>query len=163
LDFNRLVREVLSLYETANMAAENSKHVQIQQLLGDDLPLIKGDSAQLRQVLHNLLQNAQDALTDTPQPLIEVKTEKVHGGVQLSVRDNGCGFSDEIRARVFEPYVTTKAKGTGLGLPIVKKIVEEHEGIIHIENIKPQGAQISIILPAVEKSASTNDNRLAAH
>ena len=163
LDFNRLVREVLSLYETANMAAENSKHVQIQQLLGDDLPLIKGDSAQLRQVLHNLLQNAQDALTDTPQPVIEVKTEKVHGGVQLSVRDNGCGFSDEIRARVFEPYVTTKAKGTGLGLPIVKKIVEEHEGIIHIENIKPQGAQISIILPAVEKSASTNDNRLAVH
>lgn len=163
LDFNRLVREVLSLYETANMAAENSKHVQIQQLLGDDLPLIKGDSAQLRQVLHNLLQNAQDALIDTPHPVIEVKTEKVHGGVQLSVRDNGCGFSDEIRARVFEPYVTTKAKGTGLGLPIVKKIVEEHEGIIHIENIKPQGAQISIILPAVEKSASTNDNRLAVH
>ena len=163
LDFNRLVREVLSLYETANMAAENSKHVQIQQLLGDDLPLIKGDSAQLRQVLHNLLQNAQDALIDTPHPVIEVKTEKVHGGVQLSVRDNGCGFSDEIRARVFEPYVTTKAKGTGLGLPIVKKIVEEHEGIIHIENIKPQGAQISIILPAVEKSASTNDNRLAVY
>ncbi|UJP00198.1 MAG: ATP-binding protein, partial [Nitrosomonas sp.] len=163
LDFNRLVREVLSLYETANMAAENSKHVQIQQLLAGDLPLIKGDSAQLRQVLHNLLQNAQDALIDTPHPVIEVKTGKVHGGVQLSVRDNGCGFSDEIRARVFEPYVTTKAKGTGLGLPIVKKIVEEHEGIIHIENIKPQGAQISIILPAVEKSASTNDNRLAVH
>jgi len=83
--------------------------------------------------------------------VIEVKTGMMHGGVQLSVRDNGCGFSEEIRARVFEPYVTTKLKGTGLGLPIVKKIIEEHDGFIHIENIKPHGAQISIILPAVEK------------
>ena len=160
LDFNRLVREVLSLYETASMASDSNKHIQVQQILADDLPVVRGDSAQLRQVLHNLLQNAQDALTDTPEPVIEVKTEMVHGGVQLSVRDNGCGFSDEIKARVFEPYVTTKPKGTGLGLPIVKKIVEEHEGLIHIENIKPHGAQISIILPTVEKNISAKDNRL---
>lgn len=161
LDFNRLVREVLSLYEAANMATDSSKHIPIKQVLTDDLPMIRGDSAQLRQVLHNLLQNAQDALIDTPEPLIEVKTERVHGGVQLSVRDNGCGFSDEIRARVFEPYVTTKPKGTGLGLPIVKKIVEEHEGLIHIENTKPRGAQISIILPAVDKDISAKDNKAA--
>lgn len=157
LDFNRLVREVLSLYETASMAADSSKHIPIKQVLADDLPMVRGDSAQLRQVLHNLLQNAQDALIDTPEPLIEVGTEMVHGGVQLSVRDNGCGFSDEIRARVFEPYVTTKPKGTGLGLPIVKKIVEEHEGLIHVENIKPHGAQISIILPTVDKDISVRD------
>lgn len=161
LDFNRLVREVLSLYETASMATDNnSKHIQIRQALADDLPVVRGDSAQLRQVLHNLLQNAQDALIDTPEPIIEVKTEMVYGGVQLSVRDNGCGFSDEIRARVFEPYVTTKSKGTGLGLPIVKKIVEEHEGLIHIENTKPHGAQISIILPTVEKNIVARDNQL---
>ena len=160
LDFNRLVREVLSLYETASMASDSNKHIQVQQILADDLPVVRGDSAQLRQVLHNLLQNAQDALTDTPEPVIEVKTEMMHGGVQLSVRDNGCGFSDEIKARVFEPYVTTKTKGTGLGLPIVKKIVEEHEGLIHIENIKPHGAQISIILPTVEKNILVKDNRL---
>ncbi|MEK7844246.1 MAG: ATP-binding protein, partial [Pseudomonadota bacterium] len=160
LDFNRLVREVLSLYETASMATNISQHIQIKQTLANDLPVVKGDSAQLRQVLHNLLQNAQDALTDTSEPVIEVKTEMVHGGVQLSIRDNGCGFSDEIRARVFEPYVTTKSKGTGLGLPIVKKIVEEHDGLIHIENIKPHGAQISIILPTVEKSASAGVNKL---
>ncbi|OQW42544.1 MAG: PAS domain-containing sensor histidine kinase [Proteobacteria bacterium SG_bin4] len=160
LDFNRLVREVLSLYETASMASETTKHVQIRQELAEDLPAIKGDSTQLRQVLHNLLQNAQDALLDESEPLITVKTEMVHGGVQLSVRDNGCGFSDEIKARVFEPYVTTKLKGTGLGLPIVKKIVEEHEGLIHIENIKPHGAQISIILPAVEKNQTSGNSKL---
>lgn len=161
LDFNQLVREVLSLYETANITIDNNKSVQIKQILADDLPVVRGDSAQLRQVLHNLLQNAQDALIDTPEPVIEVKTEMVHGGVQLSLRDNGCGFSDEIRARVFEPYVTTKSKGTGLGLPIVKKIVEEHAGLIHIENIKPHGAQISIILPTVEKNISARDNKIA--
>ena len=144
LDFNRLVREVLSLYETANMTADNGKHIKINQVLAADLPAIRGDSAQLRQVLHNLLQNAQDALSDISEPVIEISTEKV--------RDNGCGFPDEVRARVFEPYVTTKKKGTGLGLPIVKKIIEEHVGLIHIENIKPHGAQISIILPTVERS-----------
>ena len=158
LDFNRLVREVLSLYEVASTTIDRNKLIPIKQTLADGLPMIRGDSAQLRQVLHNLLQNAQDALIDTVEPLIEVKTEAVHGGVQLIVRDNGCGFSDEIRARVFEPYVTTKLKGTGLGLPIVKKIIEEHEGVIHIENKKPQGAQISIILPALSKSLSKQDN-----
>jgi C4-dicarboxylate-specific signal transduction histidine kinase len=98
------------------MASETSKHIQIRQELTEDLPAVKGDSAQLRQVLHNLLQNAQDALLDEPEPLITVKTEAVHGGVQLSVRDNGCGFSDEIKARVFEPYVTTKLKGNRSGV-----------------------------------------------
>ncbi len=160
LDFNQLVREVLSLYETGSMAAENGKHIKIKQKLAEKLPEVRGDSAQLRQVLHNLLQNAQDALIDALRPVIEVKTEAVHGGVQLSVRDNGCGFSEEIRARVFEPYVTTKLKGTGLGLPIVKKIIEEHDGLIHIENMKPLGAQISIILPAVEKNKAVGNNRL---
>lgn len=154
LDFNRLVREVLSLYETAHMTTDNNKHIKINQVLASDLPMVRGDSAQLRQVLHNLLQNAQDALIESPEPVIEVKTEMVHGGLQLSVRDNGCGFPDEVRARVFEPYVTTKKKGTGLGLPIVKKIIEEHEGLIHVENLKPHGAQISIILPTVEKGVS---------
>lgn len=153
LDFNRLVKEVLLLYETANMVTDSNKQIKIKKILSDNLPTIRGDSTQLRQVLHNLLQNAQDALIDSPEPLIEIKTEKVHDGIQLSIQDNGCGFSDEIRARVFEPYVTTKKKGTGLGLPIVKKIIEEHEGVIHIENIKPHGAQISIKLPTVEKES----------
>ena len=153
LDFNKLVKEILLLYETASMVTDSNKQIRITHILTDNLPAIRGDSAQLRQVLHNLLQNAQDALIDSSEPLIEIKTEKVRDGIQLCIRDNGCGFSDEIRARVFEPYVTTKKKGTGLGLPIVKKIIEEHEGVIHIENIKPHGAQISIMLPTIEKAS----------
>ncbi len=142
LELNKLVREVLSLYDSGHKAV-------IKPVLASDLPIINGDPAQLRQVLHNLFQNAQDALVSTPDPMIEVITEKTQEGVQLTIIDNGCGFPDEIRARVFEPYVTTKAKGTGLGLPIVKKIVEEHGGIIRVENNKVQGARISIVFPFV--------------
>ena len=147
LDINSLVREVLSLYETVNLAPENGVHQEIQQDLADDLPAISGDNAQLRQVLHNLLQNAQDASIGVSKPVIQVRTARVTNGVQLSVRDNGGGFSDEVKVRAFEPYVTTKAKGTGLGLPIVKKIVEEHDGTIRLENIQPEGAQVVIVFP----------------
>jgi len=147
LDINSLVREVLSLYEAANLAPENGVHQEIQQDLAEDLPAISGDNAQLRQVLHNLLQNAQDASIGVPKPVIQVSTARVTNGVQLSVRDNGSGFSNEVKVRPFEPYVTTKAKGTGLGLPIVKKIVEEHDGTIRLENVQPEGAQVVIVFP----------------
>ncbi len=147
LNINALVREVLALYETENAAVGDGTCLQIQSLLAADLPSISGDSARLRQVLHNLLKNAQDALIDTPEPTIVVSTEMVQKGVQLSVSDNGGGFSEEVKAHAFEPYVTTKTKGTGLGLPIVKKIVEEHGGIIQIKNMKPYGARVSITLP----------------
>jgi len=116
-------------------------------VLAPDLPIMKGDSARLRQVIHNLLQNAQDALAGLPQPAIMIQTETLSSGIRFTISDNGGGFPEQVRARVFEPYVTTKPKGTGLGLPIVKKIIEEHRGTIQIENMRPYGARISIILP----------------
>lgn len=158
LDINKLVMEILSLYETSGTTHERSGQLQIKRILGNNLPAINGDSAQLRQVLHNLLQNAQDALMGIEKPVIEIKTEILQGCVRISLRDNGCGFSDEVRSQVFEPYVTTKAKGTGLGLPIVKKIVEEHEGMIQIENVKPHGALVSITLPAAENKPPSTKN-----
>jgi len=161
LDFNRLVREVLSLYEAGSIVSEGGVQLKIKKKFAADLPVVNGDSVQLRQVLHNLLQNAQDALTGISKPVIEVYTETVQDGVQLSICDNGCGFSDEIKARVFEPYVTTKSKGTGLGLPIVKKIIEEHDGVIHVENLQPHGAQILIILPTIEKDLLIVNNKVA--
>jgi two-component system, NtrC family, nitrogen regulation sensor histidine kinase NtrY len=147
LNFNQLVREVLALYESGSAMSDGSMRPQIQLELATDLPAITGDSARLRQVLHNLLQNAQDALNDTPIPVITVRTELKHNHVQFSVSDNGSGFSEQVKARAFEPYVTTKSKGTGLGLSIVKKIVEEHGGTIQAKNILPNGAKISINLP----------------
>lgn len=147
LDFNRLIREVLALYETASTQSDRGHCPKINLELTADPSLIRGDPARLRQVIHNLLKNAQDALIDVIDATITVCTEVLPNGVQFSVSDNGKGFSEQIKAQVFEPYVTTKIKGTGLGLPIVKKIVDEHNGTIQIENIQPQGAKVTIILP----------------
>ena len=104
-------------------------------------------SAQLRQVIHNLVANAEDALIEEAAPEIRISTRAEGRDVVLAVSDNGGGFPKEILARAFEPYVTTKAKGTGLGLAIVKKIVDEHHGQIEIANAAPNGAQIRIRLP----------------
>lgn len=141
LDLNRLLREVLALYESPALA--------VKLELAPDLPQVLGDKTQLRQVIHNLLQNAQDALTEVPAPGIVVRTEAVGGRIQLSIQDNGSGFPEQLMTRLFEPYVTSKPRGTGLGLAIVKKIVDEHSGMIHIANVKPHGACVSISLPLV--------------
>ncbi|MDP1862729.1 MAG: ATP-binding protein [Thiobacillus sp.] len=139
LDINSLVREVLSLYDANALG--------LQLSLDENLPSISGDSTLLRQVIHNLLQNAQDALADLSAPCVEVSTQLKNKTVCLTVKDNGAGFPEHLMTRLFEPYATTKAKGTGLGLAIVKKIVEEHQGKIQIENRKSGGAAIRIALP----------------
>lgn len=143
LDLNALVREVLALYEQSK--------APIRARLADALPPVWADSAQMRQLIHNLVQNAQDALegprAPRAEPAIEVRTELAGDKVRLSVSDNGGGFPEEMMARIFEPYVTTKPRGTGLGLAIVKKIVDEHRGSIAIENRPAQGASVSVLLP----------------
>jgi nitrogen fixation/metabolism regulation signal transduction histidine kinase len=99
----------------------------------------------LRQVLHNVLTNAQDALADVDAGKITIATARDAGRIRLTVRDNGPGFPPQILSRAFEPYVTTKSKGTGLGLAIVKKIVDDHGGEIRLANEK--GGEVSIWLP----------------
>ena len=139
LDLNALVSEVLTLYATAQEAGT------LGFVAANDLPLIIGDPTQLRQVIHNLVQNALDAATDpanphTP-PQVRVKTEvaRTEQGavrvVRLHVIDNGAGFPDKVLKRAFEPYVTTKSKGTGLGLAVVKKIADEHGARVRISNL----------------------------
>jgi nitrogen fixation/metabolism regulation signal transduction histidine kinase len=140
VNLNDLVREVLVLYESMGVA--------IDPRLSENVPLIYADPAMLRQVLHNLFQNALDALSGVENPRILVATSLGTGGVLLTVRDNGSGIAEAVMGRIFEPYVTTKPKGTGLGLAIVKKIVDEHQGRILVENVKPHGATVSIVLPS---------------
>ena len=139
LDLNGLIREVLGLYETSQ--------VSIRVALDSDLPEVWGDATQLRQIIHNLLRNAEDAQEGFEEAQIGVSTSCLDGMAELLVSDCGPGFSPEIIARVFEPYVTTKARGTGLGLAIVKKIVDEHQGTIRINNRQPTGAEVLIRLP----------------
>ena len=138
LDLNALIGEVLGLYETSS--------AQIVAELAPDLPAVWGDASQLRQIIHNLLRNAEDAQEGLPQARIEIKTRELDDMGELIVVDHGPGFPPEIIARVFEPYVTTKVRGTGLGLAIVKKIVDEHQGRIRINNLQPTGAEVSIRL-----------------
>jgi nitrogen fixation/metabolism regulation signal transduction histidine kinase len=139
LDLNALVREVLHLYEAMG--------VQITLQLDGALPRVSADANLLRQVLHNLLQNAIDALQGVEAPRIEVRTERRATDVRLLVIDNGLGIPENLLPRVFEPYVTSKSKGTGLGLAIVKKIVEEHRGRVQARNVEPHGAQVAVSLP----------------
>jgi nitrogen fixation/metabolism regulation signal transduction histidine kinase len=155
LDLNALVLEVLTLYETSSTPI-------VKKLAS--VPQVRADSAQIRQVLHNLVQNAQDALENRKSsgetPMIEVRTELAADKVRLSVTDNGGGFPEEMMARIFEPYVTTKSRGTGLGLAIVKKIVDEHHGDLTIENRPAKGVLVTILLP-VAKGADSADSAAA--
>ncbi|HVC48708.1 MAG TPA: ATP-binding protein [Burkholderiales bacterium] len=140
LDLNSLVEEVLSLYEPMG--------IQIDAHLDPSLGQIPGDMTLLRQVIHNLLKNAQNALNGKKNPRIQVSTLRQENKVILNIEDNGNGFPKDLIARAFEPYVTTNPKGMGLGLAVVKKIIEEHNGSMHIENIRPHGAKVSVILEA---------------
>jgi nitrogen fixation/metabolism regulation signal transduction histidine kinase len=153
LDLNALIEEILELYPDTSEV--RSMHPQ----LSADLPRVLGDATQLRQVVHNLLQNAQDATAESDAARdaarIEVMTETVHyaeaegstrTAVRLTVADNGPGFDARMLARAFEPYATSKRRGTGLGLAVVKKIIEEHGGRIEVQNRKDgAGAKVLIL------------------
>jgi nitrogen fixation/metabolism regulation signal transduction histidine kinase len=156
LNLNALIEEILHLYERGD------ERDIIQASLEKELPLIMGDATQLRQVIHNLLQNAQDAVAEQGQaeqaaaPHIDVVTEVIRykasdgdrrTAVRLSIIDNGPGFASRILARAFEPYVTSKPRGTGLGLAMVRKIIEEHGGRVDLHNRNDgSGAKVSILL-----------------
>ena len=139
VNLNALVREVLELYV--------SSRAKIETDLAADMPPVIGDAQQLRQVIHNLVRNAEDATAEVEMPQIRLSTAWAGGAAELELRDNGGGFPPAILARAFEPYVTTKSRGTGLGLPIVKKIIDEHHGDIVLANATPNGATVRIRLP----------------
>ena len=150
LDLNALIGEVLGLYETSA--------ARIEVRLAAGLPPVIGDATQLRQIIHNLLRNAEDALEGRPDACIRIITEAGSGVAKLRIADNGPGFPVELLPRIFEPYVTTKARGTGLGLPIVRKIVDEHQGSIEISNAPAGGARIDICLPLVKEEEALHGN-----
>lgn len=157
VDLNAMVLDVIQLYEGDGAA------VPIRLELDPLCPMVRGDAQQLRQVIHNLLQNAQDASETTEMDVGEDRSivlrtqwQQAAGRVRLSVLDHGTGFPEHILKRAFEPYVTTKARGTGLGLAVVKKIADEHGSRVDIANRLDDGvvvgAQVSLSL-AVDNSA----------
>lgn len=146
LRLDDFIAEVMALYEGA------SSHVAFEP--GAPGVLVEGDPVRLRQVLHNLIKNGQEALPgapDEPSGEVRVSTQKLtregREQVVLRVEDDGSGFPAELMDQVFEPYVTSKQRGTGLGLAIVKRIIGEHGGNIRADNRKSGGARVSITLP----------------
>ena len=139
---------MLQLY--LNDSPGDGAAVPVHAELDPKARLIYGDTQQLRQVIHNLLQNAQDAQEGREGASVTLQTEysETTNRVRLTVRDKGAGFPDHILKRAFEPYVTTKVKGTGLGLAVVKKIADEHRARIDISNRVADGvvvgAQVSL-------------------
>ncbi len=159
LDLNELAREVLSLYP------ESHALVPIIAELDDQCPVIAADAQQLRQVIHNLVQNAQESClaassSDGRNRHVWLKTQLSNSGqtARLIVLDDGPGFSQTLLRRVFEPYVTTKPKGTGLGLPVVKKIADDHHARIEVNNRiqdgQTIGAQVSVSFAVVNLQQS---------
>ena len=144
MDLNQLVREVLDLYSSSALNATIR-----EDLTAAAIP-IEGDNVRLRQLLHNLLKNALEAVKEIPDACVTVATRLVMAAgqqqVELCVYDNGPGIAPGVLQNIFEPYVSTKTKGSGLGMAIVKKIVEEHGGTIIADNNEAGGAQIRIQL-----------------
>ncbi len=138
VDVNELVLDVIELYRATSVAIETK--------LENKNIFLWGDTGKLRQVLHNLIQNSEQALMGHTNPEILIETVATPDATQIRIQDNGPGLSDEVMSRAFDPYYTTKAKGTGLGLAIVRKIVEEHDGAVSIRNGEV-GAVIEITLP----------------
>jgi nitrogen fixation/metabolism regulation signal transduction histidine kinase len=152
LDLNQLILDVMALY--APEPSERVTRAQVFTDLDPTLPLIEGDAQQLRQVVHNLLQNAQDASDPQTHVMLVTRWGPARKRVKLTVLDEGTGFAPNILQRAFEPYVTTKTKGTGLGLAVVKKIADEHGARLDIANRVEEGvvkgAQVSLSF-SVEK------------
>lgn len=151
-----IVQDTLLLYE------HEVQNGSVVIEAADGLPTIRGDAEQLRQVIHNLLQNALDAArsnlvakTDNERVVIRLAQDVQTTNLRCDIEDNGAGFPSQILARAFEPYNTTKPKGTGLGLAVVRKIVLEHQGDITLLNkseTEGNGAKVCLLFPLVMRS-----------
>ncbi len=144
-NLNAVITEVSDLYRNNDMGC------LIKLNLDQDTPEIDADDGRIRQLLHNLIKNALEAMQDQTKPELEISTQCMEKEackfVELKINDNGTGIPDDLVGELFEPYVTNKPKGSGLGLAIVKKIIEEHGGMIWAENNEIGGASVVIRLP----------------
>lgn len=139
LNLNQIIEEVLLLYESSSCTfTANLSNITL---------FISADAGAMRQVLHNILKNAAEAAESDATPEVHIITQQQGDHALLTVYNNGKNFSKDMLLHAFEPYVTDKATGTGLGLPVVKKIIEEHGGRINLSNPNTGGACVKITLP----------------
>ncbi len=142
-NLNQLVEETLFMVRDS---ADNSR-VDIVVELADALPPVDIDQGQIKQVLLNIIINAIQAISERGEIRIVTSTPD-EKSVSVCVSDNGCGIPAAISERIFDPFFSTKPTGTGLGMAIARRIVEDHNGRIEIESVEGQGSSVSLILPA---------------
>ena len=157
VDVSRLVEEMLELLKVSI-----SKHAVLRTDLRDNLPAVRGNAAQIRQVVMNLVINASEAIGEK-QGVITVTTAQVSGSenlapngattlpqgdyVRLEVSDTGCGMTEEVKAKIFDPFFSTKFAGRGLGLAVVQGIVRDHGGAIDLVSAPGEGTTFQVFLP----------------
>jgi PAS domain S-box-containing protein len=151
LNFNEMLEEVITLYD------ENNTDVTIELELDSSVPLIIADGVRLRQLVHNLVKNSLENIETGGWIKLSTRCMQDLGiqYIELAVEDSGDGIADEVADNLFDPYVTTKTTGSGLGLAIVKKIVDEHNGVVWVEQSEQGGARFILRLPA---NSQVNDN-----
>ncbi|MDX1812842.1 MAG: ATP-binding protein, partial [Gammaproteobacteria bacterium] len=160
LDIEVLINEVLDLYR------DDESDVKFAVNINADVPDVEADVGRIRQLLHNLLKNAIESTRGNKDSLISISVERIVDAAQdlleLRVNDNGPGIPESMMEKIFEPYTSTKTKGGGLGLAVVKRIVEEHSGTVFAENRHEGGACIVVRLPVSTQESSDNQGNMSA-
>ncbi len=154
------LREVLqrALVDTREAIMEKAIHVVID--VTEDLPTIPVDENQIEQALVNIILNAVDAMDEGGELHFEFARKTGRGCdepeyIELAIRDTGRGIPEDIQEQIFQPFFTTKTKGTGLGLTIVKKIIDHHQGNIQLTSVPEQGTVVTIQLPLTRVNHET--------
>jgi signal transduction histidine kinase len=146
LDVDKVVRDVLAIFEIDARV----QRVIVQTDLNDDLPPVLGDSGQLRQLFLNLITNALEAMTDVSgrPSVLRVTSGIASSNIVVTVEDTGVGIADKDASRILEPFFSTKAAGTGVGLTICNVILKAHGGSLQVSANKPYGTIARVTLPA---------------
>jgi two-component system nitrogen regulation sensor histidine kinase NtrY len=149
-NLNQVLMEVVTLFQQAH------PEIRIRPKFESNLPIFDFDRDQIKRVVINLFDNAVAALSHNPQGQTKRLKVETHYNDQLQiavieVEDNGIGMTDEVKARVFEPYFSTKTEGTGLGLAIVKRIVNDHDGFVRVRSAPNEGTQFLIEIPTTNR------------
>ena len=148
-DIKDIINTTIELYKDVNHLQFNFDYTQLEDAF------INGDKEQLIRVFNNLVNNAIQAIPDEKNGIINIELKKVSSNYLITIVDNGSGMSDEIKGKIFEPNFTTKSTGAGLGLAMVKQIIDSHKGKISFISTLGKGTSFFIEFPILENEATS--------